>query len=965
MEYVCENCLKRFEQETSLQRHFGQRPVCRHNHKRARRATTSPPTHRKRTRTNTPADPPIARPESISATRSTDTTRTSTAEGPAIISARDDHPGEGSHSQPSENATKTSNVPFPSAGRPYQHHPTVFEAYQKAQQDARQPPWAPFISAAEWELAEWVVESGVSQRDTDKLLKTKMVTPNQFASFSNNKTFLHTLDSLPGPAASWKLIEITVEGNVSDAKGKMMRESLDAWARDPVEVIADLIGNPEFKKEMSYAPVEDIIEETLDDLEDETSSEPEHDRIFEEMASADWWKCAQLGKKYPEATIAPIILASDKTQLSTFSGDKQAWPLYLSIGNINKDVRRQPSRRATVLLGYLPVAKLDCFRKDDRSLQGYRLFHFAMRQILAPLIDAGKKGVMMNCADGRVRHVFPLLAAYIADYPEQCLICCNKENRCPTCTVDPNGRGELLNSCYRDPRATLATLQEPTTERFILEGLRHVPEPFWADLPLANIFNCIVPDLLHQLHKGVFMNHLVKWTSEGHAEELDARFMRVPPYTNLRIFKKGISTISQWTGNEYRQMEKVFVGLIAGLHDDPRVITAARAIVDFIYLSHYPSHSTSTLEQMQAALNSFHTNKQVFVDLGIRAHFNIPKLHWMQHYIASIIDFGSCDGLSTEISERLHIDFAKLAYRASNRKAYIKQMVVWLTRREKVRWFQGYLRWCSNPSPSTHSQDDDSELDNDVHNPAVTTSGMQVEPLSTTRHLTGVSPGSVYHTQIQASVVVADVNFGAVAFDTALLDFLRQEGTIGSRPGTSLLRSSSYSVFSKFSRLLPSLRGVASDTTRDVVHAQPATSTRASHYSTILFVEDLAVAETLGPCPGYRVGQVRVIFGLPPELQKFRPYATDPQAHLAYIELYTPFTTEPEPHSRLYKISRSYSNMTRKAIVLPLKQVFRSCHLIPVCGSRIDRSWTSDNVLEECDTMYLNPFSDHHMYLFV
>ena len=61
------------------------------------------------------------------------------------------------------------------------------------------------------------------------------------------------------------------------------------------------------------------------------------------------------------ATVVPIILASDKTQLSHFQGDKKSWPLYLSIGNIAKEVHRQPSTHATILLGYLPVPKMDCF----------------------------------------------------------------------------------------------------------------------------------------------------------------------------------------------------------------------------------------------------------------------------------------------------------------------------------------------------------------------------------------------------------------------------------------------------------------------------------------------------------------------------------------------------------------------------------------------------------------------------
>jgi Plavaka transposase len=74
--------------------------------------------------------------------------------------------------------------------------------------------------------------------------------------------------------------------------------------------------------------------------------------------SSDMHLCQkELESKQPGATIIPIIISSDKTQVTLFR-DKSAYPVYLMIRNIPKEIRRQPSCQGHILLSYLPTTKL-------------------------------------------------------------------------------------------------------------------------------------------------------------------------------------------------------------------------------------------------------------------------------------------------------------------------------------------------------------------------------------------------------------------------------------------------------------------------------------------------------------------------------------------------------------------------------------------------------------------------------
>ena len=257
-----------------------------------------------------------------------------------------------------------------------------------------------------------------------------------------------------------------------------------------------------------------------------------------------------LEAKRPGATIIPIIISSDKTQLTLFR-NKSAYPVYMTIGNIPKDIRRKPSRHAHILLGYLPTTKLEHItNKASRRRTLANLFHACMSRIVEPLETAGTDGLPMASGDGVVRRTHPILAVYVGDYPEQLLVTGVKNGECPSCLIPRERLGDDQDFDYRDLDAVLTALDsfEVSDPRNYASacrdaGVKPIHHPFWQDLPYLHIFRSITPDILHQLYQGE-LKHLLKWVkSVSGVIEIDAHCCRLPLNHNIWLFMKGISSL--------------------------------------------------------------------------------------------------------------------------------------------------------------------------------------------------------------------------------------------------------------------------------------------------------------------------------------------------------------------------------------------------------------------------------------
>ncbi|KAI0632415.1 hypothetical protein C8Q77DRAFT_1218797 [Trametes polyzona] len=547
----------------------------------------------------------------------------------------------------------------------------------------------PFQSRPQFELADFLFrKEQMSGAKISELMQLWAATlpPDQDPPFADDKHMYDTIDSIPLADMPWQAFVVTYVGPRPDGDvPSWMDREYTVWYRCPRRVLHAQLGNPDFADTMDYTP--------------KRVFQGDH-REYKDFMSGDWaWRQADTIAEDPTthgSTFCPIILGSDKTTVSVATGQNEYYPLYLSNGLVHNSARRA-QKNAVSLVAFLAIPKTDRQYTGDAQFRRFRrqLFHTSLHTILQSLRPGMTTPEVVRCADNHYRHMIYGLGPYIADYPEQVLLACIVQGWCAKCTAD---RRDLDNpeAPPRSHEHTAALLDAmDLTGLWDEYGIVGDLMPFTVGFPRADIHEMLSPDLLHQVIKGTFKDHLVTWVEEylilthGKAQaaiimaDIDRRIAVVPSFPGLRRFPEGRG-FKQWTGDDSKALMKVYLPAIVGYVPD-QMVQAFSAFLEFCYLVRRNVITTETLLQIEDALDRFHQHRVIFKEVGVRlAGFSLPRQHSLVHYPRLIQLFGAPNGLCSSITESKHIKAVKEPYRRSNRYEALGQMLLTNQRLDKL-----------------------------------------------------------------------------------------------------------------------------------------------------------------------------------------------------------------------------------------------------------------------------------------
>ncbi|KAI6026454.1 hypothetical protein BKA83DRAFT_4124138 [Pisolithus microcarpus] len=563
--------------------------------------------------------------------------------------AEEDHWGDALNETESHAQTPSTNDEFNSeffgSGNPVFHnyHPILMgipcgiNAQPLPRSTPPQPPepkspddWFPYSSQLGFELADFLYTWNQMPADhIDMLLDMWAASLVEAGGqpkplFTCHKDLYSTIDRTCLGDVKWQNFSIKYSHNL-DEPAPWMQAQFDVWFCCPLETIRNMLSNPDLAAQMDYRPYREY------DLKSGK-------RHFQDFMSGDWaWDQAVtraysvskdvIANDHPEckgSTFVPIILGSDKTTISVAMGQHDYYPLYLSVGNIHNSMRHA-HHHGVSLIAFLAVPKTTREFAQMAPFHKFhlQLFHVSLSRILSILKPYMTRPDHVCFGDHHYCWVVYRLGPYIANYEEQALLACIVRNWCARCLAT---RGNLDGDALNRSREHADTLIAEFDLLDLWDEYRIVGDiiPFTNNFPRADIYSLLSLDILHQIIKGAFKDHLVEWVekylilkhgkkqAEKILDDIDRsnRIAAVTPFPGLRRFPKGCH-FKQWTGDNSKALMKVYLLAIEG-HVPQAVVCTFHAFLEFCYLVCKSVITESDLDLINDTLDHFHHYREVF-----------------------------------------------------------------------------------------------------------------------------------------------------------------------------------------------------------------------------------------------------------------------------------------------------------------------------------------------------------------
>ncbi|KAG2036691.1 hypothetical protein BDR03DRAFT_934343 [Suillus americanus] len=747
-----------------------------------------------------------------------------------------------------EDSNRTAQY-HPQSGYVYGDGQNIF---QQIRNDEHEPKQTHNLYWPKWSHGKFLVET-MMQTEINCFLKLA-------------RELLSWMDLLP-PGPKWCIMQFEVQGYTTAAPIHLI------W-RDGLEVAKSLFGNPIFAQNMSFDPLH--VQEGVQ-------------REYGEWFTAN--RAFSTQDQLPKgATIMPIIAASDKTPVTRQMGGLEMHPLFLTISNIDSDIRMKATSHAWQYVAYIPIPKFET-RSDYHTILKLHVWHKCVDLVFASLKVTAKVGEFMPDPFGELQYCFTPLVTWIADLPEQ-----------------------------------LMQVQKKAKELLLL-GM-HLP--FWHDWALTQVFIFLVPEILHTLHK-FFFNHLWQWYKEVvRSDELDACYKSHHKCIGVHHFSSGIS--------HHCDIQHTIIAMISGAAP-PEFVQAIRALIDFMYQVQNPVHTESSIEAMQVSLNEFHNCKVAILKAearqgksSIKEDFYIPKLELLLSFAEAI---SNNSGLIQFTADK---DFGK-------------QIFCILDHEEWMQQFNLYLLLCQHNHALVNAIVDEDE---EVYSTDLTMAWVSRVAPNKQHHFSAPRPIWNHFTKgilsdsnnaaltITCSPDGSNLSWPDVMHTYGLPDLCHKVTEyIQSQNTFSDMQMMSKGIWSKVCIQLHSTFCPSIIMPSQAVQAQPPSDTFPYRNCDAMFLDMDQGTNN----PGFPIAQVRILpdFLLHPLLY-VQPF------HI----IKTPKDLEDTWLWKLERVyAPAMQPKTRTGFVIPIMEVTHAAELVPVYGEKVDRSLTSATSQEHYDHFIL------------